>query len=96
MEVPEDTHPEGQAVMYVRPHLLDIEQQPSGADHFRARVNHINRTGPLVKIELMTEWGDVVNVEMSQERFLSLGLRRDLEVFLKPKEVRVFSANGSR
>jgi sulfate transport system ATP-binding protein len=95
MEVPEDTHPEGQAVMYVRPHLLDIEQQPSGADHFRARVNHINRTGPLVKIELMTEWGDLVNVEMSQERFLSLGLRRDLEVFLKPKEVRVFSANGS-
>src|SRR5213594_230305 len=66
MEVPEDTHPEGQAVMYVRPHLLDIEQQATGVDHFRARVKHINRAGPLVKIELMTEWGDLVNVEMSQ------------------------------
>lgn len=95
MEVPEDAHPEGQAVMYVRPHLLDIEQQATGADHFRARVKHINRTGPLAKIELMTEWGDLVNVEMSQERFMNLGLRSDLEVFVKPREVRVFSANGS-
>jgi sulfate transport system ATP-binding protein len=81
--------------MYVRPHLLDIEQQPTGADHFRARVKHINRTGPLVKIELITEWGDIVNVEMPQERFINLGLRSDLEVFVKPREVRVFSANGS-
>ena len=94
MEVPEGTHPEGQAVMYVRPHLLDIEQQATGADHFRARVKHINRTGPLVKIELMTEWGDFVNVEMSQERFRHLGLKSDLEVFVKPREVRVFSATG--
>jgi sulfate transport system ATP-binding protein len=94
MEVPEDAHPEGQAVMYVRPHLLDIQQQPTGAGHFRARVKHINRTGPLVKIELMTEWGDIVNVEMAQERFMNLGLKSDLEVFVKPREVRVFSANG--
>ena len=94
MEVPEDAHPEGPAVMYVRPHLLDIEQQATGVDHFRARVKHINRAGPLVKIELMTEWGDLVNVEMSQERFMKLGLRSDLEVFVKPREVRVFSADG--
>jgi sulfate transport system ATP-binding protein len=94
MEVPGNTNPDGQAVVYVRPHLLDIEQQPTGADHFRARVKHINRTGPLVKIELMTEWGDLVNVEMSQERFTNLGLKSDLDVFVKPREVRVFSANG--
>ena len=93
MVVPGNSHPDGQAVMYVRPHLLDIEQQPTGADHFRARVKHINRTGPLVKIELITEWGDIVNVEMPQERFINLGLRSDLEVFVKPREVRVFIAN---
>lgn len=95
MAVPGNPHPDGQAVMYVRPHLLDIEQQPTGADHFRARVKHINRTGPLVKIELMTEWGDLVHVEMPQERFMNLGLKSDLEVFVRPREVRVFSASGS-
>jgi sulfate/thiosulfate transport system ATP-binding protein len=95
MELPGNSHQDGQAVMYVRPHLLDIESKSAGTDHFRARVKHINRTGPLVKIELVTEWGDLVNVEMSQERFMNLGLRSDLEVFVKPREVRVFSQNGS-
>lgn len=94
MEVPRDTNHTGHAEVYVRPHQLDIEQQPTGTDHFRAKVKHINRTGPLVKIELMTEWGDLVNVEMSQERFMNLGLKSDLDVFVKPREVRVFSASN--
>jgi sulfate transport system ATP-binding protein len=92
MEVPGGTESDGDAVMYVRPHLIDIEEQPSGTDHFRARIKHINRTGPLVKLELVTEWGDLVNVEMSQERFTRLSLRSDLEVFVRAREVRVFSA----
>ena len=56
-------------LVYVRPHLLDIDRQPNGGDHFRARIKHINSAGPLVKVEAITEWGAVVHVEMSQDRF---------------------------
>jgi sulfate transport system ATP-binding protein len=96
MELPENTQPDAKrAVVYVRPHQLDIDHQPQGQNHFRAKVKHINAAGPLVKVELVTQWGDAVHVEMSQERFRALQLQRDLEVFVSPKEVRVFTNDQS-
>jgi sulfate/thiosulfate transport system ATP-binding protein len=85
-------------VVYVRPHLLEIDRQPDGgSDHFRARIKHINSAGPFVKVEAVTEWGDPVHIEISQERFRSLELRKDEAVFVIPKDVRVFQADeGSR
>ncbi len=82
-------------VVYVRPHLLEIDRQPNGSasDRFRARITHINSAGPLVKVEAITEWGDPVHIEISQERFRSLALRKDEAVFVIPKDVRVFQAD---
>src|SRR5690242_19395056 len=77
-------------VVYVRPHLLDIARLPSGGCHFRARIKHINSAGPLVKVEAVAEWGDAVRVEMPQERFRSLQLMKNEEVFIIPKDVQVF------
>jgi sulfate transport system ATP-binding protein len=77
-------------VVYVRPHLLDIARLPSGGSHFRARIKHINSAGPLVKVEVIAEWGDPVRVEMPQERFRSLQLMKNEEVFIIPKDVTVF------
>ncbi|MDZ7288693.1 MAG: sulfate ABC transporter ATP-binding protein [candidate division KSB1 bacterium] len=86
MELPESSQADVKtATVYVRPHLLDIEQYPNHKNHFRARVKHINSAGPQVKVELATEWGDPVHVEISQERYRSLQLQRDLEVFVSPK-----------
>jgi sulfate transport system ATP-binding protein len=78
------------ALIFVRPHLLEIDHQPNGADHFRARVEHINGAGALVRVDLITEWGDPVNVEITHERFRALDLRKDDKVYLRPKERRVF------
>lgn len=79
------------AIVYVRPHLLEINiEQPVGDDHFRARVEHVNLAGPVVKVELISEWGDPVEVEISQERHRELDLRKDAEVFITPKEKKVF------
>src|SRR6476469_8089763 len=61
-------------VVYVRPHLLEIDRQPNGGSHFRARIKHINAAGPLVKVEATAEWGDPVHIEMSQEKFSDLQL----------------------
>lgn len=91
MELSEDTHPDVKnALVYVRPHLLEIDDQPNGGTHFRARVDHINPAGPLVKVELISEWGDPVQVEISQERYMALRLKKGAEVFVTPKEKKVF------
>jgi sulfate transport system ATP-binding protein len=97
MELPAYSPPETKsAVVYVRPHLLDIVKQPQDKNHFRARVKGINAAGPLVKVELATEWGDNVQVEMPHERFRMLKLNREIEVFVSPKEMQVFAEEYSQ
>jgi len=72
---------------------LEIDRDPNGKNHFRARVEHVNPAGPLVKVELVSEWGDPVQVEISQKRYRSLRLEKDAEVFLTPKEQEIFVDN---
>jgi sulfate transport system ATP-binding protein len=79
-----------QQVSYVRPHLLEIHRQPQGERHFRATIKHVHSAGPLVKIEALSEHGDAVYVEMSQERYRFLQLSKDEAVFISPNEVKVF------
>jgi sulfate transport system ATP-binding protein len=71
---------------------LGIDRQANGGDHFRAKIKHINSAGPLVKVEAITEWGAVIHVELSQERFQTLHLVKDEAVFVIPKDVKVFQA----
>jgi sulfate transport system ATP-binding protein len=78
------------ALVFVRPHLLDIDRQPHGPQSFRAKVTYINPAGPVVKIELLSEWGDTVQVNMSQERCRELHLEKGLEVYVIPREMRAF------
>ena len=80
--------------VYVRPHFLEIHRQPNGGGHFRATVKHINSAGPLVKIDALTEWGDLVHVELSQEKFRELRLTKNEAVFLIPREMKVFHKNA--
>ena len=78
------------AVLYVRPHQLEISHMPEGHNRIRAKIKHINAAGPLVKVELLTQSGDAVRVELSQERYRELALKRGLEVYISPKEIQVF------
>jgi len=91
IELPAETSADAKsALVFVRPHLLEIEHQRNGGDNFHAKVTHINAAGPLVKVELVTDWGAPVHVEISHGRYSSLGLKREDEVFIRPKERRVF------
>ena len=78
------------AAFDVRPHLLDIHLAPNGKGSFAATVRHINTAGPRVKVELITQWGDPVRVELDDERLRELALRPDTQVYLSPRENRVF------
>jgi sulfate/thiosulfate transport system ATP-binding protein len=80
----------GKAVLYVRPHLLEIDTKPNGRKSFPATVKSINPAGPQVKVELQAEWGDLVQVELDHERYQTLALTPGAAVFLRPKEQKLF------
>jgi len=84
----------GDQLVYVRPHLLEIYRHPNGNTHFRATIKHVNSAGPVVKVEALSEWGAPVLVELSQEKFRELELRKDETVFVVAKEMKVFR-NGA-
>jgi sulfate/thiosulfate transport system ATP-binding protein len=77
-------------IIFVRPHALEITRNPNGQNHFRATTKHINAAGPLVKVEVVTEWGAQVHVEMPRERFRDLALSKGEEVYVTPKDLAVF------
>jgi sulfate transport system ATP-binding protein len=77
-------------VVFVRPHLLDIAREPAGENSFGATIKHINAAGPLVKVDAVTEWGDPVNVETTQERFRELALIKGDRIHIVPRDVAVF------
>ena len=92
IDLPSDAAEDAQtALVFIRPHLMEIELQPNGDDHFRAKVEHINAAGPVVKVDLVTDWGDPVHVELPHERYRTLQLKRDDEVFVIPRERKVFT-----
>ncbi|MFN8546528.1 MAG: sulfate ABC transporter ATP-binding protein [Candidatus Eisenbacteria bacterium] len=78
------------AKIYVRPHLLDLQAQPNGLEHFTARVEHIHPTGALVKVELVSEWGEPFQVELSHERYRALTIARGSEVYVTLKNETMF------
>ena len=91
IDLPAESAPDAKsALVFVRPHLLEIELQPNTSDHFLAKVTHINAAGPIVKVNLVTDWGDPVHVELSHERYRALGVKRDDRVSVMPKERKVF------
>ncbi len=76
------------ATFYVRPHDFGISRSADTKDSFKARIRHLNPAGAMVKLELTGEKGDLIQVEISQEEYRILRLKRDEEVFVTPKEVR--------
>ncbi len=80
------------AVAYARPHLLDIDHQPpKDRPNFQATIAHINAAGAVVKIELTSGSGAIVNVEMPHERYQQLQLRKHAKVFVTVKDMKVFT-----
>ncbi len=92
-EIPEGEAAAGKnACVYVRPHHFEVDRRPLGKNHFPARIEAINQAGPVVKLRLITGWGCPLNVEITNERFRTLGLTVNDELFVEPKEIKVFPA----
>jgi sulfate transport system ATP-binding protein len=78
------------AIVYVRPHDLDIVTE-SSTTSFAATLNHTVKLGPVVRLELTRhESGEAVEVELSRPKFAQLELKTGSVVHLKPRRARVF------
>jgi sulfate/thiosulfate transport system ATP-binding protein len=81
----------GKADVYVRPHELDIDRLGDSDNSLRAKVVHVNPAGSIVKVRVMAEeFGLVVNIDLSPEKYKALTLRIGDQVFVSPKSAKIF------
>ncbi len=99
LEVKLHTHQsaqDGEGLAFVRPHDIEIEQYArQDQTGFAAVVSYIHAIGPLVRVELKRSGeDDLIEAELTQERFRELAISQGQEVFIYPRNVRVF-LNGA-
>jgi sulfate transport system ATP-binding protein len=83
---------DGQARVFIRPHLLDIDREAHGDRQFGAQVTQVASRGPIVRVALVTDDGDEVRVDVSRERQERLRLFAGERVYLRPQDGGVFVA----
>jgi sulfate transport system ATP-binding protein len=81
---------EGAAMVYMRPHELDIKLYKNGAPSFQATVTRINPAGSIAKVTTRTKDGQDVLVDLSLEDYQRLSLAEGNNVYIYPKNTRVF------
>lgn len=81
---------DGSATVYMRPHELDIQLSRNGAPSLAARVVRLNPAGSVAKVHLKATDGAEIQVDLTLERFHDLNLADGDEVFVYPKNARVF------
>jgi sulfate transport system ATP-binding protein len=77
--------------VFVRPHDLEIETHRNGHPAFPAKITRVNSAGPNVRLELRATSGELLQAELPQERYRSLDVGLESEVFVAPRSVKVFS-----
>ncbi len=90
-ELPAGARP---ARIFVRPHHLELEAPTTGKPGLRGTVQFINAAGPQVRVEVLTEFGELLQVETSQQRCQALNIAKGGEVYVTAKEMRIFFENG--
>ena len=92
LEVASDPHVEGRdAAVYVRPHEFTIEARRNGGESLEAKVLHVNPAGSRAKVELrIVESEQLINAEVTVERFAELALKTGDTVYVSAKKARVF------
>ena len=78
------------AKLFVRPHDLEVSATANGKPALRARILRIHSAGPLAKLELAGDGGAPFYAEISHDRFHELNVTVGNEVFVSPRNARVF------
>ena len=81
---------DGHADAYIRPHELDISRT-AGHNCMLGQVLHINPAGSVVKVRLLAEdFGLMINVDLTLDRYQSLQLKAEEKVYVTPKSAKIF------
>jgi sulfate transport system ATP-binding protein len=79
------------ALAFVRSHELDILRIKNGRPSMQGKVVHVNPARPVVKVRVYSEtFGVVLTVDLAWERWEELGITIGDEVFVSPRQMRVF------
>jgi sulfate transport system ATP-binding protein len=79
------------AKVYVRPHELDIDVEPFAQKNLKARIIHVNPMGSMARVQLQADEFDLpIHVDVNHERFKVMKLATGMNVYVAPKNMRVF------
>ena len=85
---------DGRADAYIRPHELDISRTADGGNCMLGRIVHINPAGSVVKVRLLAEdFGLMLNVDVTPDRYKALALKPDETVYVTPKSAKIFESD---
>lgn len=79
------------ANIYVRPHELEITRTLNGHSGLKATIHRINPAGAIAKIAVATEDGELMQVDVTQERLLEMNLQPGETIFVAARHARVFA-----
>ncbi len=82
---------DGPILVYVRPHDLDVARDRDGRPAWPAKINRLTPLGGTVRLDLTLQDGTALIVELTRERARGLALDRGDDVFVSPKDPRVFA-----
>ena len=79
------------AVSYVRSHDIEIERSPLDSTALKSEIKHIQKLGPSVRVTLAIDGNsEFVEAELTRDAYQNLGLQQGEQVYVRPRQVRVF------
>lgn len=93
VDLPDHGKADGAAVVaYVRPYDIEINRVRQGVEEIEAIVRHIQGAGAVARFELeRRDTRDIVEAELTRERYRELGLKAGEMVYFKPRNMKVFT-----
>ena len=78
------------ALVYVRPHELDLHRSAPADPIFQGLVNYMNMAGSMARIEVRRDDGQIVEVEMPRDRLVAEGFAVGDAVFVSASRTSIF------
>jgi sulfate transport system ATP-binding protein len=79
------------AVSYVRSHDIELDRNQQDSSALKAEIRHIQKLGPSVRVTLaISGTGELIEAELTRDQFQNLGLQQGEQVYVRPRQVRVF------
>jgi len=83
--------PDTAAVAYVRPYDIELSRTRQSSDEIEALVRYVQGAGAVARFELeRLDTLEIIEAELTKERYRELDLRAGERVFIRPRNLRVF------